>query len=342
MTYRVVQWTTGPVARAAVRGVLAHPDLELVGAYAWSPEKAGKDVGELCNLGPLGVMATGDVEGIIALKPDVVLYMPLVWNVDHMVQLLEAGINVIATSNFITGSAYAPGQQARLQAAAERGRASIYGTGSNPGLASSVVLAATAGVRDIEYVGIHEAADCTLYQSAQTWRDLGFGSPPDTPGLKAAAQARQAVFQEAVEAMAMALGTWLDEVCFDLEFGLATRDLDLGYMQIGKGMICGQKSVWRGVADGKTRIEFSLLWRLGDAIEPDWAVHDGHEVEIRGTPNIKLSLGYYHSVDPDDFNAITANPAVNAIPAVVAARPGIVTVDELTLITSRTVHGVRQ
>lgn len=341
MTFKVVQWTTGPVARSAVRGVLAHPELDLVGAYAWSPEKAGKDVGELCNLPPLGIVAVSDVEGVIALKPDIVLYMPLVWNVNHMVQLLEAGINVIATSNFVTGSAYGAEEQARLQAAALRGSASIYGTGSNPGLASTVVLAATGGSREVEYVGIHEAADCTPYQSAQTWRDLGFGSTPDTPGLSTAAQARQAVFREAVEAMAKALGMTLDDVRFDLEFGIATEDLDLGYMQIKKGTICGQKSVWRGLAGGSTRLEFSLLWRLGNAMEPDWPVHDGHVVEIKGTPNIKMSLSYFHSADPDDFNAITANPAVNAIPAVVAARPGIITVDELTLITSKSTRVVR-
>lgn len=342
MTFRVVQWTTGPVARAAVRGVLTHPDLELVGAYAWSPEKVGKDVGELCNLAPLGIVSTGNVEGVIALKPDVVLYMPLVWNVNHMVQLLEAGINVIATSNFITGSAYAAGEQARLQAAALRGGVSLYGTGSNPGLASTIVLAATGGVRDVEYVAIREAADCTAYESAQTWRDLGFGSPPGTQGLSAAAQARQAVFQEAVEAMAKALGMQLDDVRFHLEFGVATKDLDLGYMQIGKGMICGQKSIWRGIVGDEARIEFSLLWRLGDFMEPDWPVHHGgHMVEIRGKPNMNLSLAYDHPSDPDEFNAITANPAVNAIPAVVAARPGIITVDELTLITSKSVRVIR-
>ncbi len=341
MKIRVVQWTTGPVAKAAVRGILVHPNLELVGAYAWSADKAGKDIGELCNLGRLGIAATAKIEDIIALKPDIVLYMPLVWNVDHMVQLLEAGINIISTSNFITGSAYGEANQERLQAAAMRGGVSLYGTGSNPGLASAVVLAATAGTREIEYVGIHEAADCTPYQSAQTWRDLGFGMAPGTAGLQEAAKQRQSVFREAVEVMAEALGVTLDDVAFELQYGVATKDLDLGYMQIGKDMICGQKSIWRGIAGGKPVIEFSLLWRLGDAMEPDWAVHDGHQVEIRGVPGIKLSLTYDHPADPDDFNAITANPAVNAIPAVVQARPGIITVDELPLVTSASVHGQR-
>jgi hypothetical protein len=335
MAIRVVQWTTGPVARAAVRATLAHPLLELVGAFAWSADKAGKDVGTLCNLAPLGIEATDDIEAVIALSPDVVLYMPLVWDVDHMVRLLEAGINIVATSNFITGSAYAPGEQQRLSDAAERGGASIYGTGSNPGLAGAVALAASAGASRVTYIGVHEAADCTPYQSAETWRDLGFGSPPDTPGLLEGARARQSVFKEAVEALAAAIGVKLDEVRFDLGFAVATRDVDLGYMEIGEGMVCGQKSRWQGIAAGHVLIEFSLLWRLGNALEPDWPVHDGHVIEIRGTPTIRMTLGYEHPTDPDEFNAITANPAVNAIPAVVAAAPGIVTVDRLTLVTTR-------
>lgn len=335
MTIRVLQWTTGPVARSAVRGVLAHPDLELIGAYAWSKDKVGKDIGTLCNVEPLGIAAVGSVEDVIALKPDVVLYMPLVWNVDELVQLLEAGIDVVATSNFITGAAYLGDGQARIRDAAERGKATIYGTGSSPGYIQTVTMAAAAGVRDIEYIGIHEAADSTAYESAETWRDLGFGKPADTPGLREGAQARQSVFREAVEMMAAAHGVPLDELRFELEFGVATQDLDLGYMTIDKGMVCGQKSRWLGIVGGRVAIECSLMWRLGYAMEPDWPAHEGHEVEIRGTPTIKMDIRYEHPTSPDDFNAITANPAVNSIPRVVAAAPGILTVDTLPMITGR-------
>jgi hypothetical protein len=317
--------------------MLAQPGIEIVGAYAWSADKVGKDLGELCNLPSLGIAATGDIEEILALKPDVVLYMPLLWDVDHMVLLLEAGINVVATSNFITGRGYAAGSQERIRSAAERGGATIYGSGINPGHASAMALTAAAASREVEYVGIHEAADCTEYQSADTWRGLGFGSPLGTPGLEEAAKERQRVFQEVVETVAEALGVTLDEVRFRLDFGVATKNLDLGYMEIAEGMICGVKSVWQGVVGGKVFVETSAVWRLGDAIEPDWPTHNGHEIVIRGRPGVRLMQYYEHIADPDDYNAITANPAINAIPAVVAARPGIVTVSELPLITAGSV-----
>lgn len=337
MTIRVVQWTTGPVARSAVRGMLAQPNLKVVGAYAWSPDKAGKDLGELCNLPPLGVKATSDIAELIALRPDLVMYMPLMWEVDHIVRLLDAGINIIATSNFITGSCYAPGEQQRIAEAAIRGSATIYGSGINPGHASAMVLTAAAASRDIEYIGIHEAADCTEYQSADTWRALGFGSPPGQPGQEQRAMERQIVFREVVETVAAALGVTLDEVRFKLEFGVATEDLDLGYMQIAKGMLCGQKSMWQGIVNGNIFVETSAVWRLGHAMEPDFPTHNGHDLQVRGTPNVSMMIHYSHIADPDDYNAVTANPAVNAIPAVVAAPPGIVTVDKLPLITARSV-----
>lgn len=333
MKIRVVQWTVGGVARAAVRAILAHPDLELVGCYVWSESKAGKDVGELCNLPELGIAATNSVEKILALKPDVVLYMPLVWNIDEMVRLLESGINVVSTANFITGHSYGEEARQRLDTAAKRAGVSLYGSGINPGMASALALTAAAACREVQRISVFEAADCTPYSSAETWRDLGFGKPPETPGLADIAKSRQLVFLDAVQMMAGALSAKLDEVRFIPEFGVATKDLDLGYMQIAKGTVCGLKSLWQGIVDGKPLIEMGLTWRLGNAMTPDWPIEEGYVMEIVGVPNVRIRYELEYPADSNDYVASTANPPVNAIPAVVAARPGIVTVDELPLIT---------
>jgi 2,4-diaminopentanoate dehydrogenase len=335
---RVVQWTTGGVARAAVRAVLQHPDLELVGGFAWSAEKAGKDVGELVGLGPLGITATADIADIIALKPDVVLYMPLFWDVDAMVRLLESGINVISTANFITGHSYGDEDMERIHDAARRGGVSIYGTGISPGLIGAIALTAAAASRDLERISIYEAADCSSYESAETWSMLGFGQAPDTPGLGDIVRWRQEVFMDAVEVLAKAVGVTLDEVTYSKEVGTATEDIDLGWMQIPKGTVCGINGTWSGMVNGKAFIEIGLLWRLGNAMEPNWPIDEGHRIEIVGVPGVRVRVEYVNSVDPNDYHAQTANPAVNAIPAVVAARPGLVTVDELPLITAGSVR----
>ena len=73
MGLRVVQWATGGVGVAAIKGVLEHPDLELAGCWVHSADKAGKDVGELIGTEPLGVTATNSVDEILALDADAVI-----------------------------------------------------------------------------------------------------------------------------------------------------------------------------------------------------------------------------------------------------------------------------
>ena len=94
---RVVQWATGNIGLRSLRAVIEHPDLDLVGLYVYSPAKVGQDAGTLCGAGPTGVLATDDVDEILALRPDCVLYMGDRPDVDLLCRLLEAGVNVVAT-----------------------------------------------------------------------------------------------------------------------------------------------------------------------------------------------------------------------------------------------------
>jgi hypothetical protein len=334
MPLRVVQWTTGLVGRSAVKAVLAHPDLELVGCYAWSADKVGTDVGELCGIDPIGLTATDDVDALVGLRPDCVLYMPLHWEVDHMVRLLEAGINVISTANFITGRSYGDEDMRRLDTAARRGGASLYGAGINPGLANVLGLVSTAVCRRVDRVSVLESVDATAYASPQTWYELGFAGPPDTPGLVEKAKQRSLVFLDSVEMMAAALGVQLDDVRYHAEFGVATEDLDLGYMTIPKDTVCGLKGLWSGIANGGSVIELGLLWRLGYAMEPDWPTEEGYVIEIDGIPNVRARYAIHYPELQTDFGVTTAGPAVNAIGPVVAAPPGLVTADQLPLVVA--------
>jgi hypothetical protein len=77
MGLRVIQWATGGVGRAAIEGILDHPELELAGCLVYSDDKDGRDAGELIGRGPVGVTATKDVEAILALDADCVVYAPI-------------------------------------------------------------------------------------------------------------------------------------------------------------------------------------------------------------------------------------------------------------------------
>ena len=332
MAYRVAQWGTGLVGAAAARRVIATPDLELVACFAHGTAKIGRDAGEIVGVSPIGVTATGDVEAIIAARPDCVLYMPLQWSVDHMARLLEAGINVISTANFITGRSYGGEAMRRLEASAQTGGVSLFGTGFNPGLANVIGLAASACSAGIERLSVLESVDATAYASAETWHSLGYGGPADAPGLAKKVRERTLVFIDTVEMMAEALDVTLDDIAFQLDTGLADKDLALGYMDIAKGTVCGTRMTYSGMKGGRSVIELSQMWRLGGAMTPDWKP-EGYVVELTGQPNVRCT--FKSEGDPTGGGMVTAMNAVNAIPQVCAARPGIVRVWELPVVRAR-------
>jgi hypothetical protein len=341
--YRVVQWTTGNVGQRSVRAVLSNPQLELVGCYAWGADKVGRDVGELCGIEPTGITATNDVPALLALEPDCVVYNPKWPDVEELVRILEAGVNVVATAAFITGHALGDGR-ARLIDACERGGSSIFGSGMNPGFANLLGLV-SAGICDrVDSISVLESVDSTGYDSPETELVAGFARPIDDPELPAMVERGTAVFGDAVRFMAEALGVEIDEVRCESEFAQTTEDLDLGSWLIPAGCVAGIAASWQGRRDGRTIVDLKVRWRKGRTLEPDWTIEHGYIVEVKGLPSVRTKLEVF---PPADFVArsfsdymvlgmiMTALPAINAIPAVCDARPGIVTYIDLPLVASR-------
>ena len=344
MPHRVVQWTTGNVGRRSVRAIVAVPHLELVGCYAWAADKVGRDVGELCGIEPVGVAATNDVDALLALRPDCVVYNPKWSDVDELVRILEAGVNVVTTAAFITGHALGESDRARVASACERGGASIFGSGMNPGLANLLALV-SAGVCDrIDSISVLESVDSTGYDSPETELKVGFARRIDDPGLPGMTEEGTAVFGDAVRLMADALGVSLDEIRCEATYAQTTQDLDLGSWTIPAGCVAGVSASWQGRLDGRTVVDLRVRWRKGTTLEPDWPIEHGYVVEIQGQPCVRTKLEVF---PPKDFRAtsfadfmvlgmiMTAMPAVDAIPAVCAAAPGILTYVDVPLPTPR-------
>jgi len=327
------------VGRQSVAAIVANPGLELVGCYAWSPEKVGRDVGELCGLNPLGLVATDDVDALLALRPDCVVYNPMWPSIAELVRILEAGVNVVSTAAFINGRRLGRDRQ-RLIEACERGGSSLFGTGISPGWAEllSIVL---AGISDrIDKITINEAAHTAAYDSPATEIPAGFGRPIDDPDLPSMTANGTAVFSEAVAMVADALDIELDDIVCEAEYAKTTTDLDLGSWQIAAGCVAGIAASWQGRIGDRTVIELNVRWKKAFTLEPDWQIEDGYVIEVQGRPTVQAKLSF---LPPPDFRAesladfmvlghiMTAMPAVNAIPVVVAAPPGIVSYPDLPL-----------
>jgi hypothetical protein len=339
MPIRVVQWTTGNVGKQSAIAIARNPGLELVGCYAWSPAKVGRDVGELCGVAPFGVTATDDVDALLALRPECVVYNPMWPSTDELVRVLGAGVNVVTTAAFINGRRLGPDRE-RLVAACERGGVSLFGTGISPGLVELVALVVAGMCDRIDKLTVSEAAYTMGYDSPETEKPAGFGRPIDDPDLPKMTAEGTAVFGEAVAMVADALGVELDTVVCEAEYAKTTEDLDLGSWRIGAGCVAGVAASWQGRVGERTVVELNVRWKKAPTLEPDWQIEDGHVIEVEGRPTVRTSLQF---LPPPDFEAtsladfmvlghiMTAMPAVNAIPAVVAAPPGIVTYTDLHL-----------
>lgn len=343
--HRVVQWTTGKVAAEAVRATVAHPDLELVGAFAFSSAKVGRDVGELCGLDPVGAVATDDMAALLALQPDCVIYNPLYPNVDELVGILERGINVVTTSAFLNGRSLGGTACDAIEAAAQRGNASIFGSGMNPGFAD-LLGAVVAGIcTRVHHVKIVESVDVTMFAADGNMDELGWGRPADDPGHAEDLAAATAVFADALDVLADLFDVTLDERRCVVAFARATTDLDLPGRPIAAGHVAGLDVRWQGVVAGRIVFELVQVWVMGSNMEPAWPVEHGYVIEIDGEPKVRTKLEIWPhqedlaSLTPDDLHGlgmiITALPAVNAVAPVCAAPAGIRTYADLPLITPR-------
>lgn len=344
MTYRIVQWATGNVGRKSVHAIAANADLELVGCYAWNANKVGIDVGELCGIEPLGVKATADIDALLALEPDCVVYNPQFADVDTLVRILRAGVNIVTTSEFINGDCLGEKKEL-IQSACLLGDSTIFGSGINPGFIQLFAIV-TAGISDrVDRISIVESFDTTIYNSPATEIPMGFGYPIDDPHLRAITEEGSSIFAEAVQLVADALGVELEDIRCDVDYAQTTEDLELpGDWTIAAGCVAGIDVRWKGIADSHDVVEIRGIWTKGQSLEPAWSTTFGYTVTVEGRPTIKSTLSFE---PPSDFVAetlddfimlgltITAMPAITAIPAVVAAPAGIATYNDLPLLLPR-------
>ncbi|MGE2724179.1 dihydrodipicolinate reductase [Mycolicibacterium pulveris] len=344
--YRVVQWTTGNVGKSSVKAIAKNPNYELVGLYAWSDDKVGRDAGELAGTEPLGVKATDDVDALLALKPDVVVYNPMWINVDELVRILSAGVNVVSSASFITGHNLGA-ERDRLEEACKKGGATLFGSGVSPGFAELLTIVAATACDRVDKITIAESADTTLYDSPDTERPVGFGTAIDDPNLEPMAATGTAVFAEAVRLVADSIGVELDEITCVAEYAQTTEDLVMASWTIPAGHVAGVYVRWLGIAGGDTVVEISVRWKKGQTLEPDWQLDgDGWKITIDGRPTVNLAVGFLPPQDMiesatsiEDFfelgHIMTAMPPIHAIPAVIAAPPGIATYNDLPLPQAR-------
>ncbi|NNN28846.1 dihydrodipicolinate reductase [Streptomyces sp. S3(2020)] len=337
--HRVVQWATGTIGSRSLRAVVEHPDLSLAGLYVHSAGKAGLDAGELCGLATTGVTATRDVERIVGLGADCVLYMPLVCDLDDVCRLLESGANIVTTrGEFHHPGSMDPVVRERVEAACRRGGTSIHSTGSSPGfITEAVPIVVTSIARRVEGVTIDEYADLSQRPSPDLlFGVMGFGVAPAEFEEARLSRARTS-FGPSLRLVADALSLPLDSLEASGELATARGAVRIAAGELAAGTVAAQRLTVTGVHAGRPLLRFRATWYCATDLDPAWDLGDtGWHITVDG--DAPLDVGIRLPVPLDRMAEVspsyTANRAVNAVPFVCAAEPGIRTTVDLPQITA--------
>ena len=345
MAYRVIQWATGGIGRAAIQGISEHPDLELVGCWVHSESKVGRDAGELAGIAPLGVKATNRIDDILAMDADCVVYAPVFPIEDEVKQLLASGKSVVTPTSWF----YPPHDAKReaLEAACQKGRAVLHGTGIHPGgFTERFPLQLTSMQRATTYVRSEEFSDIRTYGAPDVVGEMMlFGKTPEDALASPMAGFLSLGFYQSINMVADELGITLDSLNTVHEVATATRPIDSPIGVIEPGFVAAQRFTWQGLVDGKPVIEAIVNWLMGEEhfSEPWDFGPEGprYEVVVKGDPDLKA---VYHGMHPTSIEAglarnegivVTAMHCVNSIPYVCAAEPGVRSYLDLPMICGR-------
>jgi hypothetical protein len=346
MTYRVVQFSTGNVGRHALRALIERPDLELVGVHATSSSKVGRDAAELCGVDtPTGVVATDDVAALVALGADCVIYTSQAETrprdaLDELTAFLAAGTNVASTS--LVWLVYPPHADAwlrePLEAACAEGGTTMYVNGIDPGFSGDLLaLAALSLTERAERVTVQEICDYGTYDDAEfTGTSFGFGMPPDHVPILFVPGVLASIWGGPARLLADELGIELDELRERHETWVTDEPIDCTMMHVDPGQVAAVRFAVEGIVAGEPRIVMEHVNRLTAAAAPDWPVPpDGrpgvHRCVVTGHPGIEINTHVgLDGVDHNEAGVIaTAAKVVNAIPAVCAAPPGLLSLRDL-------------
>jgi 4-hydroxy-tetrahydrodipicolinate reductase len=346
MSIRVIQWATGTVGIHAVPAIVAHPDLELAGLWVHSDAKAGRDAGELCGIDPVGVVATQDVDALLALDADVVCYTASSdirpdGVVDDICRMLAGGKHVVGTSfvPLLYPAAAGEGVLERLEAACQEGGTSFYTSGIDPGYGNAGLAIHTLALcKEVRTVRMMEIVNYATWDNAFTMFEImGFSKTDPTQSLLLSPGSTALAWGPVLHLVAEAIGLTLDEVRERHEVIYADEDFAITSGPIPKGTISGMRFEIVGVVGGEERLVVEHVTRLRDEDAPEWPQGEGYRILIGGEPNLKVELQL--SSDRGDHNhagcLATAMHVINAIPAVVASEPGVKTMLSLPVYSAR-------
>jgi hypothetical protein len=343
---RVIQWATGGVGRAAIEGIVRHPDLTLVGCWVHSPDKDGLDVGDIVGLPPLGVRATTSKEDVLALDADAVVYAPVVPDPGDVEALLRSGKNVVTP----TGWFHPPESPttARLRAACTDAGVSLHGTGIDPGGVTDLhLLFFSRHSSAVTFLRGEEFSDIRTYDAPEVIRGfMGFGGTPEEAAEGPMLAMLDGGFRQSLQLVLDGLGFGEASIRALQEVAVAAAPIaptPIGTIE--PGQVAARRFAWEAVVGDRVVARVAVNWLMGETdLDPAWTFGpEGprFEVEVRGDPDVSVVIHGWHPATVEaglrrnPGVVTTAMHCVNSVPYVCAAPPGIRTYLDLPMVLGR-------
>lgn len=349
MALRVVHCGTGNVGKAGLRGILHHPDLELVGHYVWSPDKVGVDSGLLCGEAPVGVIATDDWDSLLALEADCLSFFgDAIGRAQACVEIccrfLERGTNVASFSAFEL--AHPPSAPAHLknpvEAACRTGISSLFFSGIDPGWATTdMAIAALAAADRVDCVRVLELGWWGSYTAEYVCREyFGFGQPAGFEPVIMTGGFLETSWEPTLRHIADVLGAEIDGWEKVYETDCLDHDIETGFGTVKAGTAVVVRFELRAMSRGRPIAICEHVDAVGRGAGAQWKAPYGpydcvHRIEIEGEPAFSVEIG----CAPGPGAALRcAMPVINAIPALCEARAGLLSPLDLPRYWTRNVR----
>jgi 2,4-diaminopentanoate dehydrogenase len=344
--YRVAHVGTGYTGTVALRQILRSPRLQLVGHFVHSPEKAGRDSGELVGESAVGVATTDSVADFLGLDADCVTYFAAVSGrdesdiIDQLCGLLASGKNVVTPSYpaLFHPASLDDGARQQLQEACRQGNSSLFATGIAPGFTSDILAVQAASMTELPTkVSVQERIPCGAYRVPGFFAMLGFGRTPEQDADAYPPGAMIGHLAPPLRLLAQGLGWTLDEIHEHRDVATADRHYSFAAGEIPAGTIASVRMRFDGLVEGQPRVHYSSIWSMPDEPVEDWqpVIAAGSitrrltRITVDGDPPVQLDFALNGGELPG--SAATAARVVNAIPAVCAADPGVLSALDLVV-----------
>ena len=351
MTYRVLHCGTGNAGALALRGVIAHPDLELVGVLAYSPDKIGRDAGELSGGEPVGIVATDDLDAVLSLEADCLCYMGdglkhPEESVETMCWFLAAGTNVVTTSilALVNPATARPDLLDPVEAACRAGGTTFFCSGADPGFASDLVpLTLLALMDDVEAVRIQEIINYGFYDQVETMRVLfGFGQPLDYEAPLFTSGALTEYWGGVIALVAAKLGVKLEEIRETHDLVAMDHDVEIAVGTIEAGTTAAIRFDVQGIVNGRPAIVVEHYTRVDTDAAPEWprcaGGENGYRILLEGRPQLACEITMADEHGGDGGLIANGMRVVNAIPFVCDTAPGTLDTLGIPSVVSRNVR----